>query len=58
MGLSARTYSDELNQRVVDEGPFRQEEAAPWTQFMEEEQFLLLNQKKKRFVKVMGNLSG
>lgn len=29
--FSALTYSDELNQGVVDEGSLRHEEAAPWT---------------------------
>lgn len=47
VGLTAPTYSDELNQGVVDEGPLRQEEAAPWTQVMEEEQVLLLNKIRK-----------
>lgn len=45
-GLTALTYSDEFNQGVVEEGSFRQEEAAPWTQVMEEEQVLLLNNGK------------
>lgn len=50
MGLTALTYSDELNQGVVEEGSLRQEETAPWTQVMEEEQVLLLNKtfKKKK----------
>lgn len=44
--LTALTYSNELNQSVVDEGSLRQEEAAPWTQVMEEEQVLLLHKEK------------
>ena len=35
-------YPDELGEGVVDEGPARQEETAPWTQVMEEEQLLVL----------------
>lgn len=46
VGLTASTYSDELNQGVVQKGSLRQEEAAPWTQVMEEKQFLLLEKKK------------
>lgn len=46
VGLTALTYSNELNQSVVDEGSLRQEEAAPWTQVMEEEQVLLLHKEK------------
>ncbi len=42
VGLTALTYSDELNQGAVDVGSLRQEEAAPRTQVMEEEQVLLL----------------
>lgn len=48
VGLTAPTYSDELNQGVVQKGSLRQEEAAPWTQVMEEKQFLLLEKKKKK----------
>ena len=36
------TNLDILNQSIVDVSTFRQEEAAPWTELMEEEQFLLL----------------
>lgn len=56
MGLTASTYSDELNQGVVQKGSLRQEEAAPWTQVMEEKQVLLLEKmekkKKKKLVTV------
>lgn len=41
------TYSDELNQSVVEVGTFGQEEAAPGTKVMEEKQFLLLDQNKQ-----------
>lgn len=44
MGLTPLTYSDELNQGVIEEGAFRKKEAAPWTQVMEEEQVLLLKE--------------
>lgn len=56
VGLTALTYSDELNQSVIDEGPFRKKEAAPWTQVMEEEQVLLLKvRNKEKFSSVMDN---
>ena len=35
-------YPDELGESVVDEGPPWQEETAPWTQLVEEEQLLVL----------------
>lgn len=44
------THSDELNQGVVEEGSLRQEEAAAWTQVMEEVQLLLLLDKDRRFI--------
>lgn len=50
VGLTTLTYSDELNQGVIDEGPLRKEEAAPWTQVMEKEQVLLLEERKKSFL--------
>lgn len=49
--VKACTYSNELDQRVVDEGPFGQEEAAARTEVMEEEQVLLLKE-GNRFVSV------
>lgn len=52
MGLAALTYSNELNQGVVDESSLWQEEAAPWTQVMEKEQVLLLMKKKEKKKKV------
>lgn len=42
VGVTALTYSDELNQGVVDEGSLRKEEAAPGTQVVKEEQVLIL----------------
>lgn len=53
--LTALTYSDELSQGVIDEGPFRKKEAAPWTQVMEEEQVLLLKEEKEKFSSAMDN---
>lgn len=44
------TYSDELNQSVVEVGTFGQEEAAPGTKVMEEKQFLLLVLKQTNHV--------
>lgn len=45
--FTAGSHSDELDQCVVDEGSFRQKEAASWTQVMEEKQILLLEKSKK-----------
>ena len=39
---------NEINQTVINVGPFRQEEAAAWTELMEEEQLVILIQKKER----------
>lgn len=47
--VKAYTYSNELNQGVVDEGSFGQEEAAARTEVVEEEQVLLLKE-GNRFV--------
>lgn len=35
-------HLDEVSEGVVDVGSFRQEEAAAWTHFIEEEQLLVL----------------
>lgn len=48
-GVSTLTYSDEVHQSVVEVGAFGQEEAAPRTEVMEEEQILFL-QDDKQFV--------
>lgn len=38
------THLDEVSEGVVDVGSFRQEEATPWTDVIEEEQLLVLYQ--------------
>lgn len=44
--LTFSTYSDEVDQSVVEVGAFGQEEAAPRTEVMEEEQILFLHDNK------------
>lgn len=56
MGLTILTYSDEVNQGVIDEGALRKKEATPWAQVMEKEQVLLLKEiGQKTFSSVMDN---
>lgn len=47
VALTTSTYSDEVDQRVVEVGTFGQEEAAPGTEVMEEEQILFLRENKQ-----------
>lgn len=44
---TTKTYSDKVDQSVVQVGAFGQEEAAPGTEVMEEEQILLLHDDKQ-----------
>lgn len=47
------TYSDEVDQSVVEVGAFGQEEAAAGTEVMEEEQILFLHDNKRSVLNII-----